>query len=522
MSLSGKTQSKPQRPHLKRVRQTGYAALLASLALAGCQGTPEPGQPLVVAVGAAQIKMPAESLVSVNTPDQIKRPGKPHKSNFSYADSSWLRTIQTDFNTARDLVEQELQVDLDAIKLYVVDDTPINEEVALETRRLVQKQFGTSDFASHFLDQIMHPLAGTYAALYSSRLSAVMISRDMLASYQSSLNASYDEPARRAALLTLLIHELVHAADDKRYGIHDNRALNFRASFAQSATFEGHAQWVTRRICEKALCSEGLKALDDFMFGVDHQPNPQLTPQVEAINRSVLEYSYIEGERFIERLAQRDNGAQLIDELLRNPPLDPIQILAPENFPDNARENRNQQLIRAGRNVSHPWATAPWIGVETSPLKGVDLRSDPSRRQAAVDGFTRLIQGMVSMQFYNQRAPDASPIEATLLQTESANTARLFASTLHANTQHADARINDEALRIREDHQQSGDGLDLHIYRTEVDAEAPFRTAVAVAGLHVVQVSGSNIKQSLLDDYAVSVLRNLNNPDLMALNGESL
>lgn len=421
----------------------------------------------------------------------------------------WLTTINADFTAAKELVEKELQIDLSHIKLKLVDDTPINAEVALETQRLVAKQFGATDFADQFLNQVMAPLDGTYAAVYSSRLGAVMISRSMLASYENSLPRDASGSTRRSALLTLLIHELVHAADDLRYHIHDNRALNFRASFAQSATFEGHAQWVTRNICKQAGCVEGLDALDNFMFSTD-QHNTQLAAQpVEAISRSVLEYSYVEGERFIAHLAARSNGDQLIDDLLRTPPLDPIQILAPETYPDNARENRNQQLILASRNVDHPLSHAPWIGVETSPLKGVDLRAEPARRQAAVDGFTRLIQGMISMQFYDQQAIGAMPIEATLLKAESSHTARLFANMLHSNTHQSGARVSDEPLHANDNADPKSTGIDLHIYRTAIDADASYRTAIAVAGKHVVQVSGNTTKQDFLDDYAIRVLLNL-------------
>lgn len=526
----------PRKPRAQQDFQLGVCSQLLwgcmlLIMLSGCQSNSEPQKPSAIVVGpqyASNQTSPNELIQrrSLSLPDESPT------SKLAATGAPWLTTIQADFVVARHLVEQELQADLGAIQLQLVDDNPINEEVAIETQRLIHKQFGASDFATHFLAQVMHPLAGTYAALYSSRLGAVMISRNMLASYESSLNGAYDEPAKRAALLTLLIHELVHAADDQRYKIHDNRALNFRASFAQSATFEGHAQWVTRRICKTAGCSAGLRALDDFMFSVDKSDSHDKQP-LEAISRSVLEYSYIEGERFVEGLAQRENGAQLIDQLLRTPPLDPIQILVPENFPDTAREYRNQTLIKASRPMAHPWASAPWIGVETSPLKGVDLRSDPTRRQAAVDGFTRLIQGMISMQFYDQTLPSALPVEATVLQAESINTAKLFASTLHTNTQHSGARIDDETLLIKAPLHSFGTvhpgalrpavpPINIHIYRTTLDTDAPFRTAIAVAGLHVVQVSGSAVEQSMLDDYAIRVLVNLNGPESAASDAKPL
>ncbi len=491
--------------------------LAAMLTVSGCQGfgsqpseQDNPNQYPAVRVVDSQNHDTARkdtdnhSELSLNAPDLTKS-----STLLSNYNGLWLSTIHTDFATAKELVEQELDVDLSSIKLHVVDDAPINAEVLRETQRLVNSQFGTGAFANDFLQQVLHPLDGTYAALYSSHLSSILISGSMLNSYEKSVDASLPAATKHAALLVLLIHELVHAADDKRYNIHDNRALNFRASFAQSATFEGHAQWATRQICEQANCESGLEQLDQFMFSTNQTTN-ELAQSVDAISRNVLEYSYVEGERFISELSKRSNGKRLLEDVLSTPPQDPIQILAPASFPDIAREQRNQTLIQASLEVDHEFARKPWIGVETSPLKGVDLRADPVRRQAAVDGFTLLIQSMVSMQFYNQEVFGASPIEATILQAENSQTADLFANMLHANTQQFGAVVDDQRLQIKTSAAKNSDKIDLHVYRTAIDAQTSYRTAIVVSGPYVVQISGNTTLQEMLEDFAVKALIKLN------------
>ena len=480
-------------------------AVCALLLLIGCQsqtilGTAEPGTPPTGSRQDNRIVQP-EASVSPELAAQVRL-----EVTSDPLPEPWINVIEPAFAQARQLVEEALSTDLSHIRLMLVKDQPINAEVAHETRRLVDAQFGISSFSDHFLSKVMQAQAGTFAALFASRLDAVMVSRNMLSSYERSLPA--DAEVRRAALLTLLIHEMVHAADDQRYAIHAKRALNFRASFAQSATFEGHAQWVTRQICAANGCLIGLDALDDFMFSRDAQPS-QHSQAVEAISRNVLEYSYVEGERFIASLAERHNGAQLIDQLLSAPPQDPIQILAPDTFPDYEREARNQRLIRASRDIDHPWVGGSWTGVETSPLKGVNLRSDPSRRQAAVDGFTRLIHGMVAMQLYNRDEPSATPIEVTLLHAESAHTAKLFAQTLHDNTQLLGSVENDEPLRIRTGAGTSQSDMRTHVYRTTINEGMPYRTSIMVSGPYVVQIAGTAPKRETLDDFAIRVLLNL-------------
>ncbi len=362
--------------------------------------------------------------------------------NMSSAD--WQETLSPLFNRARAAVQLETGTNLNHVKFAVVTNREIEREVAAETGRLTHSQFSEKRFADHFLSNVMAGQMGTYAALYSTNSQTVMVSDSLLRSYIDSVGN--DATAIKHALNALLIHELVHAADDSTYSIHQNRDLNFRASFAQSAVYEGHAQYVTRRICQRTDCLSGLRSLDQFMFGDELSPN-QLAQPVQAISRNILEYSYVEGERFISALAQRSKGKSLIQSALNAPPRDPVQILDPNSFPNDERKALNTELLTAASNITHQWNTQPWVGVETSPLKGVNLRSDPERRVAAVDGFTRLIKGMVAIQHYNQSELNASPVEVTLMSAENQATADMFAQSLSSNLiYNSGGNINEEVL----------------------------------------------------------------------------
>ena len=475
------------------------AALIALTALVGCQSTPD----------------------SRSNPQNLLQPRQPdiNVSKLTSSDQlealDWSGQMQPLFEQARALVAQQTGVDLSDVVLNIANDRSITAEVSHETERLIHSQFNNRRFADQFLDSVMTGQKGTYAALYATRKNQVMVSQPLMQSYQRSL--PNDPEIRRSAMLALLIHELVHAADDKRYHIHENRDLNFRASFAQSAAFEGHAQWMTRNICTKANCLSGLEALDHFMFGSRNPPN-KLTQSVQAISRNVLEYSYVEGERFIATLAQRPNGAQLISELLSNPPQDPIQILDPKSFPNNAREQRNQQLISASTNLNHPWLNKPWTSVETSPLKGVNLRTDPDRRNAAVDGFTRLITSMVALQLYNQAEPGLAPIELTVIRADSTDTAKLFGKTLYENTQIKGAQLQKEhsLMKTAIDGGNTEPAL-LYLTKEPGDNQSTYYTLVGVSGLHVVQMSGLGRNESLFIDYIDQLLTKLNSQQSASL-----
>jgi len=416
--------------------------------------------------------------------------------------------MQPLFKKARSLVQQHTGVNLSNVSLNIASDNSITAEVSHETQRLIQHQFNDRAFAAHFLNAVMRGQQGTYAALYATRKNEVMVSLPLMKSYQASL--SDDKDIQESAILALLIHELVHAADDKKYKIHENRDLNFRASFAQSAAFEGHAQFVTRNICAQANCLQGLDALDEFMFGQKNPPN-QLTQPVQAISRNVLEYSYVEGERFIANLANRPNGQKLIGDLLTNPPQDPIQILDPKSFPNNLREQRNQQLITASTSLSHPWLSGAWTSVQTSPLKGVNLRTDPQKRDAAVDGFTRLITSMVALQLYNQAQPDHAPIELTVLRADTDATAKLFAKQLYNNTQVKEASRSRADSVVKVSTARDVEPALLYLTKEPAKDNQTYFTLIGVSGINVVQIAGLGVSEELFVDYVDQLLRKLSN-----------
>jgi len=416
--------------------------------------------------------------------------------------ADWQDALTPLFNRAKGAVQLETRTDLSHVTFAVVPNSEIEKEVAAETGRLTHSQFTDNRFADHFLSTVMAGQSGTYAALYSTASQQVMVSDSLLSSYINSVGN--DAEAIKHALNALLIHELVHAADDTRYGIHRNRDLNFRASFAQSAVYEGHAQYVTRKICQKGDCSSGLSSLDKFMFGDTLSPN-QLAQPVQAVSRNVLEYSYVEGERFISSLAQRDNGQSLINDALSTPPVDPIQILDPSSFPNKTRKELNQQLLEASKSITHPWNTKPWIRVETSPLKGVNLRSDPERRTSAIDGFTRLIRGMVALQHYDQSVLSSSPVEITLMNAETKQTAEMFAQSLSSNLIYNSGGFASEEVIWLDDRVP----VSVINVNTTLDDGRSHSAMVVSHDTFVLQLVGLDIEDVSALEYAKSILSHL-------------
>lgn len=443
------------------------AFMLLSLILAGCQAT----------------------LDKSDSPLQTSTKPRPQLNRSAVAEVAKQADLDSDefiielYNYARIQVGQHFGISLQPVTLKLADNNDLEYFVRRETNKLSHAVFHNNQFADFFVEKVIQDQSGTYAGLYVSPENQVVLNRELLDVFKNTLRASAETDSSEQerdlisqGLLALIIHELVHAADNERFQIHHRRELNFRASVAQSAVFEGHAQLATREICGNLNCLDGLQRLDAFMFEAP-EPTDPVARSLQAVSRNVLEYAYVEGERFLQSLKSLPNGKQRLEAALKNPPEDPVQILDPANYPDLARVERNQQIFSELLNVNHEWNSPKFALIETSPIKGLDLRSDPSRREATKEGFTRLIRSMVGAQLFDQQATKIQPVEITVMQTENSETANLFSQSFH-----------EKATQSREGNSYSNT-LHLTVGDTSADSNAastegwPMRVFLAVTKL---------------------------------------
>jgi len=452
---------------LNRVTQPGIAILLSVvlLFLAGCQASR-------TSTEASGTNLPGPMLQQKQERRENQRDNRPSPKDTRLSPelTELLLTADTDsdkfvrnlYDFARTRVAGHFDVNLDAVTLQLSENAALERFVQRETKKLSRAVFDNRDFADFFLSEVMHDQSGTYAGLYVSPENRIVLNRELLNVFRQSLrdhafvtNSAVsivgakngikrinEKELVAKGLLALLIHELVHAADNERFQIHNRRELNFRASVAHSAVFEGHAQMATREICGQLNCLEGFERLDSFMFEAPEPADP-VARSLQAISRNVLEYAYVEGERFLSALNKGPDGMKRVEAALLNPPEDPVQILDPDNYPDRKRVSRNRQIFSRLKTIEHPWNTEQYALIETSPIKGLDLRADPDRRAATKEGFTRLIRSMVGAQLFDQQKRKVQPVEITVMQTDDRETATLFSQSFH------DKSISPEADNIR-------------------------------------------------------------------------
>lgn len=136
---------------------------------------------------------------------------------------------------------------------------------------------------------------------------------------------------------SVMVHELVHAWDDS---VHDFAALlshsdSIEATSAISAVIEGHAQRVTRRVCQVRGWSGGFET---FTAGIGALPESLKllgeAAQVSFRQQSAAAlFTYGAGEKFMAAL-DAAGGAEGMTRAFRDPPRDGETILHPEWYLD--------------------------------------------------------------------------------------------------------------------------------------------------------------------------------------------
>lgn len=452
-----------------------------SLVLAGCQATaPNQNETISTQDVSTAPRSKARSKV-----ERLLLPESTSSQVAATTDIDSDEFISELYSYAKQNVAEHFDISLDDVALKLASNNELEFFVRRETKKLSHAVFNNNQFADFFVGKVMQDQAGSYAGLFVSPEKSVVLNRDLLAVFRDSLkadaslsNASQERELVAQSLVALLIHELVHAADDQRFQIHSTRDLNFRSSVAQSAVFEGHAQLATREICSKIDCLIGLQRLDAFMFEAPEPADP-VARSLQAVSRNVLEYAYVEGERFLQSLQNLPDGVKRLESALRNPPQDPVQILDPENYPDLDRVERNREIFKQLVSIEHKWNSPKYALIETSPIKGLDLRSDPERRAATKEGFTRLIRSMVGAQLFDQQATEILPIEITVMQTDDAETADLFARS-----------FQQKAVKPNNGNKPGTSGNTLHL--TIGGAEGTWPMRVFLAATPVDNKSSSN------------------------------
>ena len=202
-----------------------------------------------------------------------------------------------------------------------------------------------------------------------------------------------------------------------------------------------------------------------------------------------------------------------------------MQILSPETFPNLPRVERNLSIVELMQSVQHRWNQSNYAMIETSPIKGLDMRNNPARRQATKDGFTKLIQSMVGLQVFDQSSRAILPVEITVMQTDTRMTAELFARSFFEKNRLAEesnSRSNTLEVNLAEQTSNKKRPMRVYVTFTEVDgtnrdseAGDTYLHLIAHSDNWIIQIGGfSNPSDSALLEFSELAMLDLLNSNI--------
>ena len=436
------------------------------------------------------------------------------------------------FDDARTLVQQQLDVDLSHVNAYVVDSETIKEHAKDSLLRALSHDLNNSRFAETLVSNILTAQSDSVLAIYSPAQQSILIHNDNLNEY---LNSVTDRTSRRAALQALMLHELIHAADDAKHNVFDQSGVSYQEVFSKSTILEGHAQWQTRRLCELASCGRAFALLNDYMFNLNNVQDPALK-YIQTRNFKNLEFVYREGERFINHLMQRPQGEALLQQAFKQPPRDSLQIIDPESFPNKSREARNLALAETIRQSVKPWSSAERGLLTRNILAAAAFTANPDTRDPIIEFYTERVVAAAKHEYYDKSSEIPLPVAITVMQTDNDTTARdtgalIFESTANTyrnlegslvelsnwSSDYHRAVVTDSQLGSVQIKMNTASG---YMNNRMVNSEYPFEVVTASSGNFIVHIDGKFEGRRSLMQYAGHLLIELQRQALVNQGNE--
>lgn len=409
-------------------------------------------------------------------------------------------TLQEWFVEARNAVDKALKTDLSEVELHVTDTQGISIHAKTSLLHALKHDLDNRWFAESLVDNILTLQTESVLAIYAPSVKQILLHDKNLKKYFTSLKTG-----KKQAMQALLVHELVHAADDQKHDAFKHHSMSYQEVFAKSAVVEGHAQWQTRKICKSLACSGAFENLNAYMFNSGSPDDPALQ-YVQDRSFKNLEFVYKEGERFIDKLKKRENPEAALALAFSNPPRDSIQIIDPDSFPNREREERNERLSDVIENAAKPWNKNSTGSLKRNILAAAAFSVDPSARQPIVNFYTSKILAATKHEYYEHASDTPIPVAVIALQTDSNNTARKTASLIFESTLNTYNQLKGDIVEIEEWRKQhhtaeastgqpNSNPIDMHtasgyIKNGLVDAEYPVEVITATSGNYLVHIDG--------------------------------
>ena len=240
-----------------------------------------------------------------------------------FADELESRAFEDIWREAVIAVQDYFEISLDDVNIEIAD-SPSQVQRFVYERVLADAKltFDSAAVAKRKVHEIARNSIVTIVGLFVPRENTVFFIEDQFISQFGQIYENSDvlEDIRKA----ILIHELVHAVQEKKYASRKlilDSAHTIDSHRALGALLEGHAQYVTSNICIKIGCINGFNILSN---------NIGLIEGSHSSHDVNFDFQYKKSEQYVRQFIEsfgEDNIGQLFKKHL-----DPYAIASPEKY----------------------------------------------------------------------------------------------------------------------------------------------------------------------------------------------
>lgn len=325
-------------------------------------------------------------------------------------------------HAARDAVAARFGVDLSHVESVVADKDAMRQWHKQAVERGFAGRFSI-EHRDRLIEQSVDGRLDSLLAYYDYNKKAIVYDADNVDRYLRVLKR--EGISSEEAVMALFLHEWVHAADDARVDFSELDKRYGGNDLASAAVFEGHAEMVSRELCLEFGCAESaIAASDEFLRFHGASASLAILPGHRA-DSSVLRY--VEGRRYMERLAALPDGDRLVEEALMRPPRDAVTIFAPDPRPDARREAVNESLQEALLAFELPLRSGDWLHFADNPVSAHEFAIDKQQRERFVADRLARVLGAAQLLFFEHSGPSLRPVEMRITQLVNAEQARMYA-----------------------------------------------------------------------------------------------
>jgi hypothetical protein len=226
------------------------------------------------------------------------------------------------------------------VEMRLATEQEIHELLVLENLPVVRNQVEDEERARAGARELADLLAPALLAKLALGQGTILVNPAAVRGNSRLLGVP--ELATLAGLRAVLVHELVHAADDESFELSKLYASRADAESVEAlnALVEGHAQHVARAVCGELGWSDGFSVFTRAI-GAPAQKAVDGGAGAELVGRPLASYfsaAYYDGERFVDALVLA-GGAAAVAQAFRDPPRElalihnPDWYLRPERRP---------------------------------------------------------------------------------------------------------------------------------------------------------------------------------------------